>query len=343
MNTDYLEEAAKEVMADQGAVEEVQSELAQDTSHLEHDEEIPSFLDDDSETNSPLIDETESEDTEVSEVPETPQTLRYTADGQEFEASIEDAKKALSLAKGAKKAFTNNAKLRRKVKQIESQIEDLSQYKTNWEEVMKSVHSPEELYQKLTGESFEDRVDREIQRRQLYNNASPAERQLFDYEDRFQKMQAEQERLRKESETRLQQTENRASEARKSHLSSMLEPAFHQVTANLEENVGAAQANKIKRALWRESIEDVKEAVKRGYKPSAKLVGKIFERNAGILIGNNSKAVEAGVQQELKSREEVAKEKAQVASTQNYSGAKSSNKELVGKNPLDLFHHLTKG
>lgn len=344
---DYLKEAQDAIKDD------LVEEPTMSSSPLDSDEEVPSVLDaqddvetEEVETKSSIWDEDEDEVEESSETPVDQtsdlQTLTYTADGQEFTATPEEAQKALSLMKGARRAFSERAKLKRQVKELQQNAEQGSQYKKYWEEAMQAANNPEQLFEKLSGKSFSEAVDREIQKRNFYETATDEQRQLFDYEEKFNSMEGQLKKVQEETQRKERELAEKASETRKQHLSGMLEPSFHEFTANLEERYTPIQANKLKKSLWRESIDDFKTALSKGYKPSNQLARKIFERNAAILIRDNKQQIEQGVQKVAAKKSEDAKVKAQLASQSNYEDNDNNINDLVKMDPMTLFQKMSK-
>lgn len=340
---DYLQEAQDAIKDDLEASNEVETTEDDIPSVLELDDDAP-----EAEVSEPSIWDSEDESSEVEEDSEPPvdqtsdlQTLKYTADGKEYEATPEEAIKALSLMKGARRAFSERARLKRQVKELQQQSEQGAQYKKYWEDAMKAANNPEQLFEKLSGKSFSEAVDREIQRRQMYANATDEQRQLFDYEDKFTNMESQLTKFKQDSEKREKELAEQASQSKRQYLSSIMEPSFHEHTADLENRFTPLQANKLKKSLWRESIDDIKTAISKGYRPTAKLAKKIFERNAAILIRDNSQQIEQGVQQVAAKKSEDAKLKAQLASQSNYEGKQHKTEDLLRMDPQKLFDTLT--
>lgn len=346
-NTDFLEEAnaefAAEIAKDQSATESTSTEIP---TVSEPEEDVPSFLDvqDHGDTDEQLLGDVEDVQTETPQAPSSEDgTLTYTANGKEFSATLEDAKKALSMMKGARRAFSDRAKLKREVASLKKDAEDGAQFKKYWEEIMAKSKNPKEAWEALTGQSFDQVLENELQRRQLYANATDEQKQMFEYEDRFNEMQSKLTRFEDEAARKQRELSEKASDARKQHLSGLMEPVFFEHSEKFESmGLSKAELNDVNDMLWNKSIRDMKKAINAGYKPNRAVVKKIFDRNARILLRDNKDQVDQGVKQELARKREDAKTKAQVASTQNYSGPLNMN-DLVKKNPKDLFELFKRG
>jgi hypothetical protein len=346
--SDWIEQAHNEAMSEVGSEVEspevsLDSSTAEESSSYQNamddsDFDVPSSLDTiESSDEAVDFDSSEFQDEPSQSAPEPSSDLiSYSANGQEFSATAEEAAKALSLVRGARRAFTDRAKLRRELKALKEQAEQAGVFKQKWEEVMADGATPEQVWEKLTGQSFDQWADQEIQR------ATPEEKQLLDYDRNFKALEQRQQQLEAERQQREKDLQDTAFKARVKYMQSQATPIFEkyidQVTAGLSEAASQRRA----RMYWRESVRDLQDLKQRGYEPTPKLMEQIFRRNAAAIVGGNLDQVQQQVQQVIDQKKETAKEQAQVASTKNYAGPSHNMNDLVKKNPLDLFNLLRK-
>lgn len=307
------------------------------------DESIPSFLDEDA---SEAISFDAPELAEDDVVPATePEGLRYEINGKEVVASQEEAIKALKMQKEARKAYVERSKLKRKLSGMEQQLKQADEYRQKWAEVMENADSPISVFEKLTGESFDSIIDKEIERRDMYAHATPEERKILDYENKFKELDR---RVQQSEETSRQKEEaagKQAFNARVDYMRSVIVPAMDHYTTELEKFHPAA-ANRLGKMLYRETIANLKEAKLAGYSDkqiqNPKYIKRVMQRNYNALVIQNQEAAEKQVQSTLNRRSQDATTKAQLASTENYGGKKQSMKDLVSLNPYELFKRMKK-
>ena len=264
------------------------------------------------------------------------ETLTYKVNGREQTVSLEEAKKLLSHVGGAKKAFSDKAKMRRQLDKAKAEREELLPYKEAMDKLEKYKDDHDELVRVLTGKSLDDLAQQKAERLRVYEAATPEERQLLDYEARMQALEAKQAREIAELERKLQEAEAREYAAEEKQLYGKLEREYHKYELPAAD---PAVKNRLGKMLWRNAIADLKEFDEAGYEINEKVIRKAFKDNYSALNNLYGEEVERGMQQKTTAKRIAAKEKAQLASTRNYTP--TIDKDLVGLNPTDLFKKLT--
>jgi hypothetical protein len=341
---DEMAEATEEFKADLEQNAEVEQQVSDpEPADITSDDdiEVPSFLDEDDEDGDIADSNGEEVETEAPEStpPSNEDVFEYTANGETFSATRDEAIKALSLMKGARKAFSDRARLSREKRQWEKKEKpELLKYKEYWEKVMDD--NPHKVFENLTGQKFDDILDKEVKKRQMLEYATPEEKRLIEYEDRISSLTRQQEAWKKEQEERQSQFEQQQFQSEVENLNSIAQPLFDQYSEGFSQ-FSEARQNKLGKMLWRNTIRDVQDAVRDGHKVSRRLVNKLFKDNASAILDGFETKVQEGVQQSIKQHSSQAKAKAQAASQQNYNKVKVG-KELTQLNPADLFRQLTR-
>jgi hypothetical protein len=266
-------------------------------------------------------------------------TIKYKADGKEIEISLEEAKKQLSLAAGARRAFTEKQKIQKQYEALSKERQELLKIKEAWDKLEELKNDPERLAEVIFDKPYAD-IEKEVyERRRLYEEATPEERQLLEYEARMRNLERDMERRNREAERKRQEAEEREYSATTTKLETAMQREFfkHQVVDSQDPTV----ANKLRKMLWRQSVADLKEYAKRlpeGKLPGPKLIAKVFADNARAISGFKSEIVNKEIKQAVDQKKQASVQKAQLSSTANYSSQIDPN--LMKLNPLDLFNKL---
>lgn len=334
--------AAKSVAQDAAAEQAITSaELAPE---LEATIDVPdsNFWDSEdsqalSDMNSDIANQGSDFDEQVSEVP-SDRIFKYKSNGEEVEVDLssEEARaelaKKLAAADGVKKAFSDKNKLQQQLKALKQQAEESNKYKESWDKLEALKDNPERLYEIITGQSFDSMMQNQLERRAIYQNASEEERKIMDYEDRIRKMEIQNERASRQREKEMAEAQNKHREATKKETQTKLEREFFKYEFG---DSDPASANKLRKILWRSALGDLQDYQKEGYKLSDKLVQKAFSDNAKALQSFYGKEVAKGVKQATDKMTADATEKAQIASTRNYTNHNLDS--LSGKDPMSIF------
>lgn len=263
-------------------------------------------------------------------------TITFKANGKEQSVSVEEAQKLLSHVAGARKAFTDKAKVQKQYDKIKQEAAELHKYKKSWDDLEAVKNNPAELYQLITGKSLDSYLTQELERRKVYADATPEERGLLDYESRVQTMEQELQRERQRRESEMQKVEKIQYDTELNNLQGKLEREYYKYELPGED---PQVTNKLGKMFWRSAIADLKEYDERGIPISDKAIAKAFKDNIAVIKALYTKEVAKGVDQKSKVKKQVAKEKAQIASTRNYTAPATA--ELSSKNPLDIFYQMT--
>lgn len=269
-------------------------------------------------------------------VPST-SNIKYKANGEEFTASEEEARKALSLAKGARKAFSDLAEAKKKLKNYENAEPELNRYKEFMAKLQELGSDDYAVYKMLTGRDLRDVIQQEATYRTQYEVASDEERRIMDYERKFKEMENKQKLAEQRMKAKEDEQLKLADSNKRSELTNVLVPTFNKFTSHIESKVPNLSST-IKEMYWTSSVEKIKRLAKDGYEVTPKLVNYVFNQNAKVLINGHQNQVATGVKEVTSKRSQVAKQKAEAASQKNYENPEAQ--KLSKKNPLDLFKTL---
>ena len=277
--------------------------------------------------------------------------ITYKANGKDVQLNLkqvlkdpgaqQELAKQLALVDGARKAFSDKNKLRQKLKEVESSTGELSKYKESWDKLEAIKDNPAELYRVLTGEDFNQMIEREAEKRAIYSNASDEDRKIMDYEERIRRMEMAQEREGKKRQQELEKIEQQKYEAEKQSLHNGMQKEFFKY--EFDEGSNPAAANKLRKMLWRNSVADIQDYIKQGYKYSDRMVTKAFKDNASALQSFYKTSINKSNKENAEVSKANAQTKAASAATKNYQQPVKGMDELVTKDPLSIFQAFRRG
>ena len=285
------------------------------------------------------------------DVPQNKGIITYKANGKDVSLNLNDLRnnveaqqeltKKLALVDGARKAFSDKNKLRQRLKDAETSSSDLAKYKESWDKLEAMKEDPAELYKVLTGEDFESMVTRETEKRSIYSNASDEDQKIMDYEDRIRRMEIQSEREQARRNKDIEKAEAAKYAASKESMNTQLQKEFFKY--EFEDSASPAAANKLRNMLWRNSVADVQDYLKQGYKFSDRMVNKAFKDNASAMQAFYKESIAKGTKQAATTQKANAQEKAAEAATKNYSTPDKKLDSLSMKDPISLFNAFRKG
>jgi hypothetical protein len=329
--------------AQESAEVEAIVEDSEDAGNLDSDIEVESgfWEDEESETEESPIEDTSEEADEEKPKAGQPKVVTYKANGQEVsitldEAGIAELQKKLPLVDGARKAFSDKARIEKELKTQADRVKELEEYKNGWDKLEAVRNDRKKLWKLITGEDYDTALNREIERRSTYENATEAERRLMDIEAEREAEKAELQRLKSERESQTKTAEEKLYEAEKTDFKTKLESEFSKYSAPVEGD--PAVANRIKKMLWTSAVADLKAYNKKYGKVTQRMIEKAFGDNAAALQAAYNTTVEKRVQEASGKRQVEAKSKAQEAATKNYATkVEDSWKKL---DPMSLFRKM---
>lgn len=275
---------------------------------------------------------------EDTDAPDDSQTITYRANGKDVKISREEAAKKLALVDGAKRAFDKQASLQKQLDAVKKEQDELVKYRETWEKLERIGKDHKRLYETLTGERFDDMLSREMQRKSAYQNASEDERRAMDSEERLRTLESQAQQDRSERDKRVKDAEEREFKAETKYMQTQLEREFFKYQfPDDKPNV----SNQLKRMLWRSTVADLKDYDKQGHDVTPDLIKRAFRDNATALQSFYKTEVDKGVKQVTEQKKKDATEKAQLASTRNYSN--TNVRDLAGKDPMSLFRAFQRG
>lgn len=298
---------------------------------------------------------THSAEESVENVPEPraveEQIIKFKANGEERELTLEEAKKQLAMAEGGAKAFTKLAQANKKIKEFESKEADYRKKVELLDKLESIKHDENELIKVITGKDPDEWITDVLRKRRIMETGTETEKAQLEREQRVSALerQLEAQRERQEAAERAEQERNFNSE--QTNLKSMLETEFFKNQIKLENELDSNDANEM---LWTDGNRRMKAYVKK-YKDHPrfkellpKMAQKAFEDVAGKINRLATGSVQTKVDEAIKAKKQKAAEMAGVASTRKLSDvnldefSKLSVREvankLVGKkNRFSLF------
>lgn len=247
--------------------------------------------------------------------------------------------KQLSLVDGARKAFSDKNKLRQQLKQERERAEEMNQYKSNWDKLESIKDDRAQLFETITGESWDAMIQNEVEKRRLYDEADPATQRAMEYEERLQRAERERDRERKLRDEQFRKAEEMEYNAEKLGTRTKLEQEFRKYEFK---QPNEAANNRLRKMLWRSSLGDIQEYVKQGHEISEKVVRKAFRDNAKALQSFYKTSVSRESKKQIQQQKQDTKQKAEEAATKNFSNNEDLS-SLVGKDPMSIFQSFRRG
>jgi hypothetical protein len=271
--------------------------------------------------------------------------LTYKANGKEHQLDLSNPqhmdiiKKRLAEADGMSKAFAKAAKAEQRLKEREAELEQARKYKESWDKLEQIRHDKAKMVELLTGESYEDFVKREAEKRQIMELGTEEEKQLVRQQDRIKdletRLQLFEERTRREAadaEARAQKAAEAEDRARNEQFKANIEREFFK-------NVDDSVPDDLKQLIYQKTILDLKGMYKQYGQVTNKMVSKAMADNARRLKSFKEEAVNTEVNKALENTKQAATAKAQAASTKNYENDVEGI-NLASLSPDKLFQYL---
>jgi len=335
VSTEELTKLGQEMEANsEPDISDINAETAAANSQALEDAlaEAGNWADDDA----PATDEAGEPEVET-DVPQAAGTIKFKANGQEQEISLEEAERRLSDYDGSRKWTSDKAKAVRELKQAREQLAEMQKYQESWNKLEEIKYDKAKLHKLITGEDYETYMDREIAKREMLRSGSEADKQILMQNEKIEQLEREQKRREAEIDRRKQEAERREYDAEKMEMRTHI---IDEIMNFALQEMRPEVANRLNKMIYQQSINDLQEM----YQRYGKLTGKMYEKavadNAAALQYFSKSGVEAGVDHAIKSKQETARQQAQLASTRNYSSGIDAAD--MRSNPLDLFNKVFK-
>jgi len=270
------------------------------------------------------------------------QIFKYKANGKDYEFDLanQDAlAKKLALAEGGAKAFSDKARLGREVKAKDVEIARLKEYEDLYKKLDKIKGNDREFVQEFLGKSYEEFEKEAARKYRIKEEGTDEERNLLGMQEELAQMRQATEsdqRVRKLQEDR---SKSQLLEARQTRLKTAMEKEYFK--HELPETGNTVYDKKMSEMFWRESNQDVINAISNGDKLTNQLIQETFDNNYNMLYQNHTKQVEKQLKKRVESKRKKDLKQAQVDSQKNYATAKGLPGP-EGHNPLSLFKAMKK-
>jgi len=355
MNNDRLSvDIAAEIAALQASTEALPTESGNtvtDQPILEDDVAIPAIesdieVEDSSFFNAPKDDfefegeeelELTSEQPNELKAPEpAPQSISYKANGKETTLTWEEAQKRLSLYDGSRKAYQDKANLQ---KELSAAHKEVAEYKRTWDELEGFKDDMPRLIQTLSGKDYGTFLEGELQKREAYKTASPAEQRAMDSEERLVRLEKDRSSDLRKSEQKAALAEERATAVEKEVIKTTMENAFR---TQLE---GLDLSPNLQKMFWRNAKEELKEYTDKGYPPNYKngaLIRKVFTETAAEFKDFTKAKAKEELSEVIDKHSKDSIKHAQLDARKGQS-RKVASSDLMKMDPSTLFNRLFKG
>jgi hypothetical protein len=280
-----------------------------------------------SEAETPAVEEEVVSDVSV-ESEEDTQTIKFKANGEDREITLEEARKQLAMAEGSRQAFTKLDKANKRVKELENSLPDLEKKAALLDKLEEVKHDWKAIVQIATGQDPDQFLAEALRKQRILETGTDAEKEQLEKEERFmeleRKLQAQAER---QAEIEKRETDRRF-KSEKDSLKSMLETEFFKHKFELGSDVDSNDVNEM---LWQQGQRRMSQYVKK-YKEHPKfqellpqMAQKSFEEVAGKLKRLTTGSVQAKVDEAIKQKKQKAAEQAAVTSTRHISEANADD------------------
>ena len=316
--------------------QEFESDLEIESSGFWENENAPTDKEESEEAESTEENEESEDETDASEAGQ-PKTIKYKANGEELEASIEDAQKALALQTAARQALTNQGEMKKKVRDLETAKQELSKYQESWQKLEDLRDDPDKLMEILFNKPIKELRKQIAEEYLAYEDASPEMRSVLDHKRELEEMKRDYKRQQAEAEKHKQDLDSRNYRAEKTELKNGIETEFGKYEfGDIEPDV----AGGLREMLWDASISTLKRYNQKYGTINQKMIKTAIQQNYEKLMAGRTKAIAKVEQQNKAVHQQDAKRKAQEVATQNYKGKNKVTQDMLKQDPMSLFNNF---
>lgn len=276
-----------------------------------------------------------AEDTFESQLKE--QIFKYKANGKDYEVDLanqDELAKKLSLAEGGAKAFSDKARLGREVKAKDEEIARLKEYEDLYKKLDKIKGNDREFVQEFLGKSYEEFEKEAARKYRIREDGTDEERNLLTMQEELSQMRQSTESDKRVRDLQEERSKSQLLEARQTRLKTAMEKEYFK--HELPDTGNAAYDKKMSEMFWRESNQDVINALSNGDKLTNQLIQDTFKNNYNMLYQSHNAQVETTIKKRVETKRKKDLKQAQVDSQKNYATPKSLPSP-AGHNPLSLF------
>jgi hypothetical protein len=280
-------------------------------------------------------------------------TLTYTANGQEhsIDISSEEGKKkareALSLMTASRQAMSSVAKDRKKAKELEAKVAQMSEIEKKFEFLSELQRNGQtkELYKALTGEEFDDALEKYARNKLLWQQAEndPQLKQRLLEKEELEKVRREYSSIKSKQEAETKAREAMQEKHEEEKMRSLVTGEFNKAMDSLKDLDEGSLSN-ARSMVWSSAVNELARLSDTHDVENPKLVRYVIEKYANNFKDLAEKKAAEQVKTIIDDKKKTSKEKAQVASTNKYpKGEGKEDAEAMSKmNPKELFKFLTR-
>ncbi len=337
---------AKEIkaMADQSAAEATALEAIKEPSALDADIDVPevsSFWD---RATAPPKEE-EGAEAAPGEEPEAPpsETIRFKANGEEQEISLEDARKKLAMVEGGAKAFSQLAQANKRIKELESANDPDTAKKVALMDKLESLkHDDRALIQIITGKDPDEYLAELLRKERIRETGTDVDIRTLEREEEFAQLKRELEAQRERQEEHDKRESARLKSSETSELKGLVDQEFFK---HKFETGDETDSNDMNEMLYTQGRHRMSQYVKKyqshdNFKQLLpKIVEKSFTEVAGKLQRLTTGSVQSKVDEAIAAKRQTAKEQAALASTRRLTEPRTD--DFKGLGPREIAEKLT--
>lgn len=288
-------------------------------------------------------DHDEVEDTETGDDAES--SIRtFKAFGKEYKVDLSDTEKISKLipkALAAPKVFSENAQLKQKVKQLETQADPKRLEKAELFEKLEDTfkfQGEEAVYQAITGKSLEELVNARVEQRMAMMNASPEERWRLEREQ----AESQSKEAKRRYEAQLQAEKDRAKEIeskfREDQAYNTAYPEFQRVLSKLDLGDDPVHAQEVAENIWDQTLSRIARKYDE-FELSNDKIRQEFQKTARLYNYTVKTQVKKKVAETTQKKKTEAKQQASAFATRNYNTADLQDK-MSGLTPTQRHKFL---
>lgn len=257
-----------------------------------------------------------------------PKVLTTKANGKEIQLDLsnpehlEKIQKAVAAYEGTQKAFAKAAKTEQqaslKAKQLEAELQEARQYKESWDKLEQLRHDKGKLIELLTGQSYEDFIQKEVERQQILKYGTEEERALVHQSERASALETKLKAMEEAARRREEEAQRAAKIAQEAQDAAANEQVKTQLQKSFFDHVKSELPDDLKQMVYQKTILDLKKLHKEYGRVTNKMIDKTMSDNAKRLSAFQETTVQSELSKAVENKKQTATAQAQAASTKNY-------------------------
>lgn len=257
-----------------------------------------------------------------------PNVLTAKANGKEIQLDLSNpehlarVQKAVAAFEGTQKAFAKAAKVEQqaelKAKQLEAELQEARQYKDSWDKLEQLRHDKGKLLELITGQSYDDFIQKEVERQQILKYGTEEEKALVQQSERATVLEQKLKAMEAAASKREEDAQRAAKIAQEAQDAAANEQVKSQLQKSFFDHVKAELPDDLKQLVYQKTILDLKKLHKEYGRVTNKMIDKTMSDNAKRLSTFQESSVQSELNKAVENKKQTATAQAQAASTKNY-------------------------